>query len=144
MKALFRRSQALRQLGRLDQAAQDLQRCVSLEPRNKAFQEALRDLGSSVQEKVEPPTLPLAPGPAAAPAACWSPSVPPDLLIHLSQMKAMSCTDSKVQQMFQILLDPEEKDADKRQKVRGEGGGLAWLGAGALGGRVGVTHKPWC
>ncbi|XP_059570442.1 protein unc-45 homolog A [Alligator mississippiensis] len=83
VKALFRRSQALRQLGRLDQAAQDLQRCVSLEPRNKAFQEALRDLGSSVQEK----------------------------------MKAMSCTDSKVQQMFQILLDPEEKDADKRQKA---------------------------
>ncbi|XP_025068271.1 protein unc-45 homolog A [Alligator sinensis] len=32
-------------------------------------------------------------------------------------MKTMSCTDSKVQQMFQILLDREEKDADKRQKA---------------------------
>ncbi|XP_062357794.1 protein unc-45 homolog A isoform X1 [Cinclus cinclus] len=83
VKALFRRSQALQQLGRLDQAVSDLQRCVSLEPRNKAFQEALRALGSSMQEK----------------------------------MKAMSCTDSKVEQMFQILLDLDEKDADKKQKA---------------------------
>lgn len=52
VKALFRRSQALQQLGRLDQAVSDLQRCVSLEPRNKAFQEALRALGSSMHEKV--------------------------------------------------------------------------------------------
>lgn len=52
MKALFRRSQALQQLGRLDQAVSDLQRCMSLEPRNKAFQEALRALGSSMHEKV--------------------------------------------------------------------------------------------
>ncbi|NXA23228.1 UN45A protein, partial [Ibidorhyncha struthersii] len=83
MKALFRRSQALQKLGRLDQAVSDLQRCVSLEPKNKAFQEALRALGSSMHEK----------------------------------MKTMSCTDSKVEQMFQILLDPEEKDADKKQKA---------------------------
>uniref|UniRef100_A0A8B9E8R4 Unc-45 myosin chaperone A n=1 Tax=Anser cygnoides TaxID=8845 RepID=A0A8B9E8R4_ANSCY len=83
MKALFRRSQALQKLGRLDQAISDLQRCVSLEPKNKAFQEALRALGSSMHEK----------------------------------MKTMSCTDSKVEQMFQILLDPEEKDADKKQKA---------------------------
>ncbi|XP_064525469.1 protein unc-45 homolog A isoform X1 [Pseudopipra pipra] len=83
VKALFRRSQALQQLGRLDQAVGDLQRCVSLEPRNKAFQEALRALGSSMHEK----------------------------------MKTMSCTDSKVQQMFQILLDPKEEDADKKQKA---------------------------
>uniref|UniRef100_A0A8B9E4I7 Unc-45 myosin chaperone A n=1 Tax=Anser cygnoides TaxID=8845 RepID=A0A8B9E4I7_ANSCY len=81
MKALFRRSQALQKLGRLDQAISDLQRCVSLEPKNKAFQEALRALGSSMHEKT------------------------------------MSCTDSKVEQMFQILLDPEEKDADKKQKA---------------------------
>lgn len=52
MKALFRRSQALQKLGRLDQAVSDLQRCVSLEPKNKAFQEALRALGSSMHEKV--------------------------------------------------------------------------------------------
>uniref|UniRef100_A0A8C2UHB0 Unc-45 myosin chaperone A n=1 Tax=Coturnix japonica TaxID=93934 RepID=A0A8C2UHB0_COTJA len=83
MKALFRRSQALQKLGRLDQAVSDLQRCVSLEPKNKAFQEALRALGSSMHEK----------------------------------MKTMSCTDSKVEQMFQILLDPQEKDVDKKQKA---------------------------
>lgn len=52
VKALFRRSQALQQLARLDQAVSDLQRCVSLEPKNKAFQEALRALGSSMHEKV--------------------------------------------------------------------------------------------
>ncbi|XP_036245489.1 protein unc-45 homolog A isoform X2 [Molothrus ater] len=83
VKALFRRSQALQQLGRMDQAVSDLQRCLSLEPRNKAFQEALRALGSSMHEK----------------------------------MKALSCTDSKVEQMFQILLDLEEKDVDKKQKA---------------------------
>uniref|UniRef100_A0A803YRA2 UNC-45/Cro1/She4 central domain-containing protein n=1 Tax=Meleagris gallopavo TaxID=9103 RepID=A0A803YRA2_MELGA len=83
VKALFRRSQALQKLGRLDQAVSDLQRCVSLEPKNKAFQEALRALGSSMHEK----------------------------------MKTMSCTDSKVEQMFQILLDPQEKDVDKKQKA---------------------------
>ncbi|KAM6312951.1 protein unc-45 homolog A-like [Podargus strigoides] len=80
MKALFRRSQALQKLGRLGQAVSDLQRCVSLEPKNKALQEALRALGSSMHEK----------------------------------MKTMSCTDSKVEQMFQILLDCEEKDVGKR------------------------------
>lgn len=57
MKSLFRRSQALRGLGRLDRAASDLQRCVRLEPKNKTFQEALRDLGSSAQEKVGPGPL---------------------------------------------------------------------------------------
>lgn len=29
----------------------------------------------------------------------------------------MSCTDSKVEQMFKLLLDGEEKDLDKKQKV---------------------------
>lgn len=52
VKALFRRSQALQKLGHLDQAVSDLQRCVSLEPKNKAFQEALHALGSSMHEKV--------------------------------------------------------------------------------------------
>uniref|UniRef100_A0A8V5HHW5 Uncharacterized protein n=1 Tax=Melopsittacus undulatus TaxID=13146 RepID=A0A8V5HHW5_MELUD len=83
VKALFRRSQALQRLGRLDQAVTDLQRCLSLEPKNKAFQEALRALGSSMHEK----------------------------------MKTMSCTDSKVEQMFQILLDLKENDVDKKQKA---------------------------
>ncbi|XP_066491777.1 protein unc-45 homolog A isoform X1 [Tiliqua scincoides] len=83
VKSLFRRSQALQKLGRLDQALRDLQRCVSLEPKNRAFQEALRSLGSSLQE----------------------------------QMSAMSCTDSKVEQMLRLLLDPEERDLDKKQKA---------------------------
>ncbi|ETE68417.1 Protein unc-45-like A, partial [Ophiophagus hannah] len=83
VKSLFRRSQALRGLGRLDRAASDLQRCVRLEPKNKAFQEALRDLGSSTQEKI----------------------------------KAMTCTDSKVEAMFKLLLSNEEKDQDKKQKA---------------------------
>ncbi|KAM6315884.1 protein unc-45 homolog A-like [Podargus strigoides] len=88
MKALFRRSQALQKLGRLGQAVSDLQRCVSLEPKNKALQEALRALGSSMHEK----------------------------------MKTMSCTDSKVEQMFQILLDSEEKDVGKRSELWGAEG----------------------
>uniref|UniRef100_A0A8C6YCA8 Protein unc-45 homolog B n=1 Tax=Naja naja TaxID=35670 RepID=A0A8C6YCA8_NAJNA len=75
-------SPSLRGLGRLDRAASDLQRCVRLEPKNKAFQEALRDLGSSAQEKV-----------------------------------AMTCTDSKVEAMFKLLLSNEEKDQDKKQKA---------------------------
>lgn len=29
----------------------------------------------------------------------------------------MSGTDSKVEQMFKLLLDPEEKDQEKKQKV---------------------------
>lgn len=66
MKALFRRSQALQQLGRMDQAVSDLQRCLSLEPRNKAFQEALRALGSSMHEKVSSGALG-----AAGPLGVW-------------------------------------------------------------------------
>lgn len=38
-------------------------------------------------------------------------------------MKVMSCTDSKVEAMFKLLLDNEEKDQDKKQKVRAEKGG---------------------
>lgn len=52
VKALYRRSQALEKLGRLDQAVLDLQRCVSLEPKNRVFQEALRSIGGQIQEKV--------------------------------------------------------------------------------------------
>lgn len=68
MKALFRRSQALQKLGRLDQAVSDLQRCVRLEPKNKAFQEALRALGSSMHEKVSGEAVH---GAAAAVAPPW-------------------------------------------------------------------------
>uniref|UniRef100_A0A2K6M5S8 Protein unc-45 homolog A n=1 Tax=Rhinopithecus bieti TaxID=61621 RepID=A0A2K6M5S8_RHIBE len=83
VKALYRRSQALEKLGRLDQAVLDLQRCVSLEPKSKVFQEALRNIGGQIQEKV----------------------------------RYMSSTDAKVEQMFQILLDPEEKGTEKKQKA---------------------------
>nr|XP_008123782.1 PREDICTED: protein unc-45 homolog B [Anolis carolinensis] len=52
LKALFRRSQALEHLGKLDQAFKDLQRCAAIQPRNTAFQENLRRLGSNIQEKL--------------------------------------------------------------------------------------------
>lgn len=32
-------------------------------------------------------------------------------------MKAMTCTDSKVEAMFKLLLSNEAKDKDKKQKV---------------------------
>ncbi|XP_078539390.1 protein unc-45 homolog A [Lissotriton helveticus] len=83
VKALFRRSQALEKLERLDEAIVDLRRCVVLEPKNKTFQEALRSLGVRVQQQVQ----------------------------------RMSSTDSRVEQMFQILLDQEEKDMEKKQKA---------------------------
>lgn len=83
VKALFRRSQALEKLERLDEAIVDLRRCLVLEPKSKTFQEALRSLGMHVQQKVQ----------------------------------RMSSTDSRVEQMFQILLDQEEKDMEKKQKA---------------------------
>ncbi|XP_049639245.1 protein unc-45 homolog A [Suncus etruscus] len=83
VKALYRRSQALEKLGRLDQAVLDLQRCLSLEPKSRVFQEALRNIGGQIQEKV----------------------------------RYMSSTDAKVEQMFQILLDPQEKGTEKKQKA---------------------------
>ncbi|XP_015673096.1 protein unc-45 homolog B [Protobothrops mucrosquamatus] len=52
IKALYRRSQALEKLGKLDQAFKDVQRCATIEPRNQSFQEALRRLGTNIQEKL--------------------------------------------------------------------------------------------
>ncbi|XP_075417521.1 protein unc-45 homolog B [Tenrec ecaudatus] len=52
LKALFRRCQALEHLGKLDQAFKDVQRCATLEPKNQSFQETLRRLNSSIQEKL--------------------------------------------------------------------------------------------
>ncbi|PIO25521.1 hypothetical protein AB205_0135100, partial [Aquarana catesbeiana] len=83
VKALFRRSQALEKLGRIDQAILDLRRCLTLEPKNKVFLEAVRNLGVQAQEKAQ----------------------------------LMSSTDSRVDQMFRILLDPDEKDVEKQQKA---------------------------
>ncbi|KFO93611.1 Protein unc-45 B, partial [Buceros rhinoceros silvestris] len=82
IKALYRRSQALEKLGKLDQAFKDAQKCATMEPRNKNFQETLRRLGANIQEK---------------------------LRIQFS-------TDSRVQKMFEILLD-ENSEKEKREKA---------------------------
>ncbi|XP_051848393.1 protein unc-45 homolog B isoform X1 [Antechinus flavipes] len=82
IKALFRRCQALEQLGKLDQAFKDVQRCATLEPQNRNFQETLRRLNSSIHEKLH---------------------------VQFS-------TDSRVQKMFEILLD-ENSEPEKREKA---------------------------
>ncbi|KTG43796.1 hypothetical protein cypCar_00028641 [Cyprinus carpio] len=51
IKARFRRAQALQKLGWLDQAFMDAQTCAQLEPKNKAFQDLLRQLGAQIQQK---------------------------------------------------------------------------------------------
>ncbi|XP_008846366.1 protein unc-45 homolog B [Nannospalax galili] len=82
IKALYRRCQALEHLGKLDQAFKDVQRCATLEPRNQNFQETLRRLNTSIQEK----------------------------------LRVQFSTDSRVQTMFEILLD-ENSETDKREKA---------------------------
>lgn len=57
IKALYRRCQALEKLGKLDMAFKDVQRCATLEPKNKTFLETLRRLGAEIQQKVRPPYL---------------------------------------------------------------------------------------
>lgn len=52
IKALYRRCQALEKLGKLDMAFKDVQRCATLEPKNKTFLETLRRLGAEIQSKV--------------------------------------------------------------------------------------------
>ncbi|XP_072795018.1 protein unc-45 homolog B [Vicugna pacos] len=82
IKALYRRCQALEHLGKLDQAFKDVQRCATLEPRNQNFQETLRRLNISIQEK----------------------------------LRVQFSTDSRVQKMFEILLDGNS-EADKLEKA---------------------------
>ncbi|XP_045841951.1 protein unc-45 homolog B isoform X3 [Meles meles] len=82
IKALYRRCQALEHLGKLDQAFKDVQRCATLEPRNQNFQETLRRLNTSIQEK----------------------------------LRVQFSTDSRVQKMFEILLD-ENSEGDKLEKA---------------------------
>ncbi|XP_067839608.1 protein unc-45 homolog B isoform X2 [Heptranchias perlo] len=81
IKALFRRSQALEKLGKLDQAFKDVQRCATMEPQNKTFQETLRRLNNDIQEK----------------------------------LKIQFSTDSRVERMFEVLLD---ENVDKERKER--------------------------
>lgn len=52
IKALYRRCQALEKLGKLDMAFKDVQRCATLEPKNKTFLDTLRRLGAEIQAKV--------------------------------------------------------------------------------------------
>uniref|UniRef100_A0A8C5NHB8 Protein unc-45 homolog B n=1 Tax=Gouania willdenowi TaxID=441366 RepID=A0A8C5NHB8_GOUWI len=80
IKALFRRCQALEKLGKLDMAFKDVQRCATIEPKNKIFLETLRRLGGEIQAKTT------------------------------------FSTDSRVQNMFDILLD-EEMEKDKKEKA---------------------------
>ncbi|CAL9708265.1 unnamed protein product [Knipowitschia caucasica] len=82
IKALYRRCQALEKLGKLDQAFKDVQRCATIEPKNKTFLETLRRLGADIQAK----------------------------------LKTSFSTDSRVQNMFDILLD-EEMDTDTKEKA---------------------------
>uniref|UniRef100_A0A665VEY4 UNC-45/Cro1/She4 central domain-containing protein n=1 Tax=Echeneis naucrates TaxID=173247 RepID=A0A665VEY4_ECHNA len=51
VKARFRRAQSFQKLGRLDQAFLDAQRCAQLEPKNKLFQDLLRQLGAQIHQK---------------------------------------------------------------------------------------------
>ncbi|XP_006626932.1 protein unc-45 homolog B [Lepisosteus oculatus] len=53
IKALYRRCQALEKLGKLDQAFKDVQRCATIEPKNKTFLETLRRLGAEIQGKLK-------------------------------------------------------------------------------------------
>ncbi|XP_056115728.1 protein unc-45 homolog B [Rhinichthys klamathensis goyatoka] len=82
IKALYRRCQALEKLGKLDMAFKDVQRCATIEPKNKTFLETLRRLGAEIQQK----------------------------------LKTTFSTDSRVQNMFDILFS-DESDKEKREKA---------------------------
>uniref|UniRef100_A0A7N8WPX5 Protein unc-45 homolog B n=1 Tax=Mastacembelus armatus TaxID=205130 RepID=A0A7N8WPX5_9TELE len=82
IKALYRRCQALEKLGKLDMAFKDVQRCATLEPKNKTFLETLRRLGAEIQAK----------------------------------LKTTFSTDSRVQNMFDILFN-EDMDKEKKEKA---------------------------
>ncbi|CAL8346580.1 unnamed protein product [Lota lota] len=82
IKALFRRCQALEKLGKLDMAFKDVQRCATIEPKNKTFLDTLRRLGAEIQAK----------------------------------LKTTFSTDSRVQNMFDILMN-EEMDKDTVEKA---------------------------
>ncbi|CAL8329480.1 unnamed protein product [Arctogadus glacialis] len=82
IKALYRRCQALEKLGKLDMAFKDVQRCATIEPKNKTFLDTLRRLGAEIQAK----------------------------------LKTTFSTDSRVQNMFDILM-AEEMEKDKIEKA---------------------------
>ncbi|KAK3558469.1 hypothetical protein QTP86_018124 [Hemibagrus guttatus] len=84
IKARFRRAQALHKLGQLDQAFLDSQKCSQLEPKNKAFQDLLRQLSAEIQQKAV----------------------------------QLSSTDSRVQQMFSLILDNSAQASDRQKAAQ--------------------------
>ncbi|XP_012684137.1 protein unc-45 homolog B [Clupea harengus] len=82
VKALYRRCQGLEKLGKLDMAFKDVQRCATIEPKNKTFLETLRRLSVQIQQK----------------------------------LKDSFSTDSRVKNMFDILLS-DEQEKDKMEKA---------------------------
>ncbi|CAJ0917196.1 unnamed protein product [Ranitomeya imitator] len=97
VKALFRRCQALEKLGKLDQAFKDVQRCATLEPKNQTFQEILHRIGTDIHQKA---------GSIATSTHSLS-----QYTLHVQ-----FSTDSRVQKMFEILLDPNT-EKEKREKA---------------------------
>jgi hypothetical protein len=51
-KALFRRSQAYKELNRLEESLNDAKRLISIEPKNKECIELIQSLTRLIQEKV--------------------------------------------------------------------------------------------
>uniref|UniRef100_A0A8C5APR1 Protein unc-45 homolog B n=1 Tax=Gadus morhua TaxID=8049 RepID=A0A8C5APR1_GADMO len=87
IKALYRRCQALEKLGKLDMAFKDVQRCATIEPKNKTFLDTLRRLGRHTT-----------------------------ILALRILLKTTFSTDSRVQNMFDILM-AEEMEKDKIEKA---------------------------
>ena len=52
-KALFRRSQANRELGKFQESMSDARRLMSIEPKNKTFIEHIQSLTRLIQDKVK-------------------------------------------------------------------------------------------
>ncbi|XP_077423303.1 protein unc-45 homolog A [Vanacampus margaritifer] len=104
VKARFRRAQAFQKLGRLDQAFVDAQRCAQLEPKNKAFQDLLRQLGANIQQK-----------------SLQSNSTDARVRQMFSLLVATSVNDSDRQKAAQNLVVLSREDAGAEQIFRNDG-----------------------
>lgn len=113
IKALYRRCQALEKLGKLDMAFKDVQRCATLEPKNKTFLETLRRLGADIQQKVMIVFVKMLLSSHNAHEFLW---VSKKLIRFSPQLKTTFSTDSRVQNMFDILFS-DESDKEKQEKV---------------------------
>lgn len=92
-------------------AFKDVQRCATLEPKNKTFLETLRRLGAEIQAKVRIENTQ------------WPTLFRTGVLIFVKplnsqQLKTTFSTDSRVQNMFDILLD-SEMGKENKEKVSG-------------------------